>query len=280
MRAYACVHACVHAWELYRYIQNFLRRTKIYNLNGTIWKHNTLFKLEELISAITKSADSTVGPYELHCQMLKHLPDITLETLLHTMNDCWISGSFPASWHQEVILPIPKVDKDRTDPNSYRTIVLTSCLCKVVEQMLNSRLVWYLEKNKIVTKMQSGFRRLGAPQIRLYISKPLFAKLLFINNMLLLSFLIWRRHTIQHWNMELCKIYSMQVLEDAYFYLFRASYKIDNSVWDLVTTNLISLIRRWVFRKAASCQLLCLHLRLTLSLKILPLRWWFLRATA
>jgi len=34
--------------------------------------------------------------------------------------------------------------------------------------------------------------------------------------MLLLSFLIWRRRTIQHRNMELCKIYSMQVLEDAY----------------------------------------------------------------
>jgi len=76
-------------------------------------------------------------------------------------------------------------------------------------------------------------------------------------------FFIWRRHTIQHGNMELCKIYSMQVLEDAYLSFFRASYRIDNSVWDLVTTNLICLIRRFVFHKAASCQLLCLHLSLT-----------------
>jgi len=44
--------------------------------------YNTLFKLEELVSAITKSTDSAVGPDEIHYQMLKHLPDVTLETLL------------------------------------------------------------------------------------------------------------------------------------------------------------------------------------------------------
>jgi len=58
-----------------------------------------------------------------------------------------------------VVLPIPKVVKDRTDPNSYCPVALTSCLCKVVEQIINNRLVWYLEKNKIITKMQSGFRK-------------------------------------------------------------------------------------------------------------------------
>ena len=121
--------------------------------------YNTLFKLEELVSAITKSTDSAVGPDEIHYQMLKHLPDVTLETLLQIINDCWISGSFPPSWRQAVVLPIPKADKDRTDPNSYRPIALTSCLCKVVERMINNRLVWYLEKNKIITKMQSGFRK-------------------------------------------------------------------------------------------------------------------------
>jgi len=121
--------------------------------------YNSLFKLEELISAITKSADSTVGPYEIHYQMLKHLPDITLETLLQIINDHWISGLFPPSWRQAVVLPIPKADKDRTDPNSHRPIALTSCLCKVVEWMINNRLVWYLEKKKIISKMQSSFRK-------------------------------------------------------------------------------------------------------------------------
>jgi len=33
------------------------------------------------------------------------------------------------------------------------------CLCIVVERMINGRRVWYLEKNKLITNMQSGFRK-------------------------------------------------------------------------------------------------------------------------
>jgi len=80
---------------------------------------------------------------------------------------------------------------------------------------------------------------------------------------------VW--YNMEMWNYA--RSIEMQVLEDAYLSLFRASYWIDNSVWVLVTTNPISLIRRRVFHKAASCQLLCLLLRLTLLLKILPQAW-------
>jgi len=65
--------------------------------------YNTLFKLEELISAITKSKDSGIDPDEIHYQILKHHPDVTLETLLQIINDCCISGSFPSSCHQVVM---------------------------------------------------------------------------------------------------------------------------------------------------------------------------------
>ena len=36
---------------------------------------------------------------------------------------------------------------------------LTSCVCKVMERMINNRLVCYLERNKIITPTQSGFRK-------------------------------------------------------------------------------------------------------------------------
>jgi len=116
--------------------------------------YNSLFSLQELTAAIENSSDFAVGPDDIHYQMLKHLPQSALLTLLHIINKLWSSESFPSIWQQAVVLPIPKMIKDKSDPSSYRPIALTSCLCKVVERMINDRLIWYLEKNKLITNMQ------------------------------------------------------------------------------------------------------------------------------
>jgi len=91
--------------------------------------------------------------------MLKHLPFDALSTLLSTQNNIWSSANFPAAWCTSTVIPVPKPGKDTSDSSNYRPIALTSCICKVMERMINNRLVWYLEHNKILTKMQCGFRR-------------------------------------------------------------------------------------------------------------------------
>jgi len=91
--------------------------------------------------------------------MLKHLPADVQHTLLNILNNIWFSGKFPSAWCTSTVIPIPKPGKDVSDPSSYRPIALTICICKVMERMINSRLVWYLEHNKILTKMQCGFRK-------------------------------------------------------------------------------------------------------------------------
>jgi len=48
--------------------------------------YNSLFSLQELTAAIEKSIDSAVGPDHIHYQMLKHLPQSALLTLLHIIN--------------------------------------------------------------------------------------------------------------------------------------------------------------------------------------------------
>ena len=65
---------------------------------------------------------------------------------------------FPESWELATIIPIAKPGKDHAEPNSYRPIALTSCLCKTLERMINVRLVWYLESNNLISPVQSGFR--------------------------------------------------------------------------------------------------------------------------
>ena len=90
--------------------------------------------------------------------MLKHLPPRSLEALLDIFNDMWKTGKFPKSWELATIIPVPKPGKDHTEPTNYRPIALTSCLCKTLEKMINTRLVWYLEFNNLFSPVQSGFR--------------------------------------------------------------------------------------------------------------------------
>ena len=121
-------------------------------------EYNNHFNLLELKDAIQKSHDTATGPDEIHYQMLKHLPENALSTLLHIFNDIWATGVFPDSWRLATVIPIPKPGKDHAEPTNYRPIALTSCLCKTLERMINKRLVWYLESNDLISSIQSGFR--------------------------------------------------------------------------------------------------------------------------
>ena len=97
--------------------------------------------------------------WQIHYQFLKHLPDSSLLVLLGIFNDIFKTGNFPNSWREATIVPIPKPGKDQSDPLNYRPIALTSCLCKTMERMVNSRLTWFLQTNDIITPMQSGFQQ-------------------------------------------------------------------------------------------------------------------------
>ena len=54
--------------------------------------YNKDFNLDELVVAIQLSHDSATGPDEIYYQMLKHLPDTSLETLLNIFNYIWTTG--------------------------------------------------------------------------------------------------------------------------------------------------------------------------------------------
>ena len=120
--------------------------------------YNKRFKLRDLKRAIKKSKDTTPGPDNIHYKILKNLPTEILNILLNIINDHWDSHTFPESWREALLLPIPKPGKDHQDPSNFRPIALTSCLCKTVERMVNERLIYYLEKKNLLTKFQAGFR--------------------------------------------------------------------------------------------------------------------------
>jgi len=119
--------------------------------------YNNQFSVKELSDAISKAHDTAVGPDDIHYQMLKHLPKEALQTLLGALNDIWYSGNFPNSWLTSTVVAVPKRGKDKLDPSNYRPIALTSCICKIMERMINNRSVWYLERNNVITPVQSDF---------------------------------------------------------------------------------------------------------------------------
>lgn len=122
-------------------------------------KYNSKFSLTELVDALSKAHDTSPGPDNIHYQLLKHLPNSSLQILLRCFNHIWDTGNIPQSWKEATVIPIPKPDKDHTNPTNYRPIALTSCICKTMERMINERLTWILEANNIITDFQSGFRR-------------------------------------------------------------------------------------------------------------------------
>ena len=123
------------------------------------YQYNKHFSLRELEKALSSSKNTSVGPDEIHYEILCNLPVLGHQILLSIFNVIWDNGSFPQSWRKAIIIPISKPGKDPIDPNNYRPIALTSCVCKIMERMVNNRLTWYLEHNQIYNKYQCGFRK-------------------------------------------------------------------------------------------------------------------------
>jgi len=146
------------------YTQEFQRHKnkieqKQLNFNSNCQEpYNSPLTLLELKQSLQSSHDTAVGPDDIHYQLLKHLPSSALLILLTIFNNIWQGGPFPQSWHKAITIPIAKPGKDPAQPNSYRPIALTSCICKTIERMVNGRLVYFLESNDFIASQQSGFR--------------------------------------------------------------------------------------------------------------------------
>ncbi|GFU40373.1 putative RNA-directed DNA polymerase from transposon X-element [Trichonephila clavipes] len=91
--------------------------------------------------------------------MLRHLNPDSLTNILFLFNRVWKEHYYPSSWGESIVILILKPGKVARDPLSYRPISLTSCFCKTFERMVNTRLVYVLEKEKLISSLQSGFRK-------------------------------------------------------------------------------------------------------------------------
>ncbi len=106
-------------------------------------------------SALRSCWNTCEGPDGVHYQMLRPLPPPSLSFLLTLFNHIWLIGDFPPQWREALILLFLKPN---SLPQDYRPIALTSCICKLLEHMVNSGLVWFLESKSLLSPSQYGLR--------------------------------------------------------------------------------------------------------------------------
>ncbi|XP_064479222.1 uncharacterized protein LOC135392442 [Ornithodoros turicata] len=91
--------------------------------------------------------------------MLKNLEGPALLQLLNYYNDIWATSCIPPSWKHAHVIPIPKRGKTPFTLNNFRPIALTSAVGKVLERMVQRRLVWLLESTSALPDHLCAYRK-------------------------------------------------------------------------------------------------------------------------
>jgi ribonuclease HI len=121
--------------------------------------YNEEFTMKEFTSCLKQTTETSPGIDKITYTMIKNLHPTMINLLLAIYNHIFCQRVFPNQWRIAIVVPIPKPGKDPRNSTNYRPISLTSCLCKLLEKMVNARLMWYLERGGHINIAQSGFRR-------------------------------------------------------------------------------------------------------------------------
>ena len=87
--------------------------------------------------------------------MIKNFGLLTKRTLLKLFNESWKTVTVPAMWKKATIIPIHKKGNDKKTLNNYRPISLRSRLGKLLEKVINRRLLSFLEDNNVLSQTES-----------------------------------------------------------------------------------------------------------------------------
>jgi hypothetical protein len=115
---------------------------------------------DEIIQALsTCKASGAPGTDNITNNMLKKSPPNILARLSEIFNASLNLSHLPPAWKKSKIKMIHKQKKPKDHFNSYRPISLISCISKLMEKLMNSRILSWAEENSVLPPCQSGFRK-------------------------------------------------------------------------------------------------------------------------
>lgn len=103
-------------------------------------------------------SNSAPGWDQISTSFLKTFSPFLVEPICFICNLSFETGIFPNLFKKANVCPVYK-SGDRLDPSNYRPISLLSSLSKIIEKVVNTRLMSYLEKKGRIVDNQYGFRQ-------------------------------------------------------------------------------------------------------------------------
>lgn len=113
----------------------------------------------ELLHSLRKFKEKTPGITGITKNVLMNLPQTGIDALLNLYNASLSAGYFPDELKKTKMIFIPKDGKDKKEIFNYRPISLLEITGKLLEKILNNRLLTYLENNNALNMRQHGFRK-------------------------------------------------------------------------------------------------------------------------
>ena len=96
------------------------------------------------------------GPDDIPGQLLKLLAYDILDVYTLLFQASLVQGIIPNDWKRAKIMPLFKKG-DKSKPENYRPVSLTSITCKLLEHIIHSNIMDHLEDHKILNSIQHGF---------------------------------------------------------------------------------------------------------------------------
>lgn len=113
-------------------------------------------EITKIIKSLKNSSSS--GWDGISSIYLKRFVNYLAVPITHLCNLSINSGLFPRLLKESIVVPIHK-QGDVNNISNYRPISLLPTLAKILEKVINYRLVHYLESNNLLSENQYGFRR-------------------------------------------------------------------------------------------------------------------------
>ena len=82
------------------------------------------------------------------------------------------TGTYPDSWKTGINIPILK-SGDPLNPNNYRGITLNNTMGKLFCQVINNRIITFMEDNQLYAREQAGFRKVSRTSDQIYVLRKL-----------------------------------------------------------------------------------------------------------